>query len=109
VRDGPVRAMARHGLAWHGQGYRGVWVETCGGRRASGVRRRRRPAREGTARGSQGKVRKGRFGAIGSHRARTDGHWLVSACGPGGTAAARVRDMVRRRAQGRFPFRLTPL
>jgi hypothetical protein len=55
------------------------------------VRRRRRLAREGTARGSQGEGRKVRFGAKGSHRARTYGHWPVSACGPGKTAAARAR------------------
>jgi hypothetical protein len=41
-------------------------------------------------RGGTGEGRKGRFGANGSHRARTDGHWPVSTCGPGGTTAARA-------------------
>jgi hypothetical protein len=81
------------GTAWGAiwPGYGGAWAATCGGRRASGVRRRHRPARESTTRGSQGEGRKGRFGAIGSHRARTDGHWPVSACGPGGTTTVRAR------------------
>jgi hypothetical protein len=77
------------GAVW--LGYDGAWAATFGGHRASGVRRRHRPAPESTARGSQGEGRKGRFDAIGSHRARTDGHWPVSMCQPGGTAAVRTR------------------
>jgi hypothetical protein len=65
------------GWPWYGE----AWAATCYGRRASGERRRTWPL---------GRGRKGRFGANGSHRARTDGHWPVSACGPGGkTTAAR--------------------
>jgi hypothetical protein len=89
VRDGLV--TPRHGMGAVWSGYGGAWAATCGGRRASGVRRHRRSAREGTARGSQGEGRKGRFGTKGSHRARTDGHWPVSTCEPRETTAARAR------------------
>jgi hypothetical protein len=36
--------------------------------------------------------------------ARTDGHWPVSACGPGGTAAARLRDAGATTRTGAFPL-----
>jgi hypothetical protein len=47
-----LRAKASsRGRVTYGRGTAG-WVVTCGGRRASGVRQRRRPAREGGARGT---------------------------------------------------------
>jgi hypothetical protein len=78
------------------------------------VRRRHRPAREGVTRGSQGEGWKGRFGAKGSHRTRTDGHWPVSACGLGETAAARARhvagtcDASATACTGTFPISTYP-
>jgi hypothetical protein len=84
-----------------------------GGRRASGVRRRRRLVHEGTTRGSQGEGRKGQFGAKGSHRERTYWYWPVSACEPGETAAARsrhgagTRDAGATARTGTFPISVT--
>jgi hypothetical protein len=50
VCDGLVTPRQGMGMVW--LWYGGAWAATCCGRRASGVRRRHRPGRGGTTRGS---------------------------------------------------------
>jgi hypothetical protein len=89
-----LRTKAREGSTRRGMG--SGPATTCSGRRANGGAWAARRGYDDAAacgvgmRGGTGEGRKGRFGANGSHRARTDGHWPVSACRPGGTAAART-------------------
>jgi hypothetical protein len=54
--------------------YGEVWAAACNGVRANG---------------GEAVPLSNAFGANGSHRTWTDGHWPVSACGPEGTTVAR--------------------